>query len=299
MANQRIRELECENWARLSSEARLEALNQFERQLAEQQQRQPCTIRCFTNEEIETEYQGDRIGLRGDYNSETNLIRINPALVNEEQQTLLNGNLVNCHEPYLAVETVLHETTHAQQHHIVNQPELLKNQPDGEMLAKNNGAGYIPPGNGLYYAQPVEIQARENARKAMDELYSKDGSSYDQYRAQRVSEDQTRMESLNFFFGDAQEAARKEVDHRYEQSFKQNQSTDEGLASDEVKPTLETHSAGEAPSVVNTESSTDAENKDEQRETTTQVESGIAAESKTPQVPDLSIDEDYGYGYGM
>lgn len=165
--------LRLDNWVS-NPENRLDALRDLEFHLAKQEYRNPCQVNI----------QNLDINTYGQHYYEDGIEHID-----------LNSSIVNASDPYQAVETLFHESRHAYQNHIVQNPEMAQDQiqlRDWQMSAEG---GYVKPNETLNYSdyrfQPTEVDAREVARNRTDDLYQetfRDTTLYPDYKDQKELE---------------------------------------------------------------------------------------------------------------
>lgn len=173
MSMPNISGLRLDNWVN-NPENRLVALRKLENHLAKQEFRNPCQV----------DVQNLDANTYGQHYFEDGIEHID-----------LNSSIVNKPDPYQAVETLFHESRHAYQNHIVQNPEMAENQfqlNDWQMSAEG---GYVKPNETLNYSdyrfQPTEVDAREVARSRTDELYQgtfRDTTLYPDYKEQKELE---------------------------------------------------------------------------------------------------------------
>lgn len=219
MAMPIIAGLRAEQWRNLSANERLGALQDLETALAARDGREPATVQSFMGEP----------GERGVYDERANTLSINEALYNPDTgQPAIYGDdrsAVSADEPFMAVETLLHEDRHAYQHYVAEQrPDLAEDTQQLDDFQKNVGPAYIQPQeNSLKYAcQPTEMDARQTARQEADELYS-DDPDYQAHQAHMAAEEQGTAELADLYLGsDYEETVRQEVYARHDASLAQS-----------------------------------------------------------------------------
>jgi len=219
MAMPIIAGLRAEQWRNLSASERLGALQDLENALAARDGREPATVKPFAGEP----------GERGVYDERANTLSINEALYDPVTGRPAmygdDGSEVSAGEPYMAVETLLHEDRHAYQHYVAEQrPDLAEDPQQLDDFQKNTGPAYIQPEeNSLKYAcQPTEMDARRSARQEADELYG-DDQGYQAHRDHMISEEQGTAELADLYLGsDYEETVRQEVYVRHEASLSQS-----------------------------------------------------------------------------
>ena len=161
-----VEALQAEKWVRLDVSHRIEALQQMELGLADQEGREACTVGLIPEEQRRFSLDGEP-ALRGQYNPIENDIQLDPILLSNERP------------PYQAVETYFHEARHAYQHYAIEHPETHDNPQQVADWTKNDAA-YIDREDielGManfsdYRWQPLEADAREVARTHTNELYT-------------------------------------------------------------------------------------------------------------------------------
>lgn len=178
MSSLAIHGLHQEVWTDSSVTARMQALQDLETAQAAREQRSACTVDFIPDDVYRSEEE--RQGLRGYH--EGNNIYINSALVENDQ-------------PYLATETLFHESRHAYQEHVANNPEQAEDPQQVQDWQMNVDAkGYLHPEQvdwEAYRFQPIEEDANQIARQRTDDLYMGefgDTEHYPEYRAAREAE---------------------------------------------------------------------------------------------------------------
>lgn len=209
--------LAAENWRTLSSQERIQALQQAEGTLATQEGRAASIIEPMraidalspTGSSVPRGRQNvDEQGLSH--------IEINPALI-------------EANEPYQAVETYFHEARHAYQRAAIADPQMHDNPAEVDLWAKNQAEtnSYIRPERSfpLYRSQPVEVDANNVARARTEEVYSQqftEQPNYDEYRAGKQQEKLEYIEQAEIALGPQyEEVAAQEVVDRFEQYQKE------------------------------------------------------------------------------
>lgn len=111
---------------------------------------------------------------------------------NHDSHTIaINTNFINQDEPYNAVESLFHESCHAQQRHIINNPDLATS-PEQLQRIQDNDVAYIQETEDpfVYRMQTQEQQARQGARTDMEQMFGdQDNPAYTQHRASRDAHD--------------------------------------------------------------------------------------------------------------
>lgn len=253
-----IENLQREIWQTLTPNERLDALQQLENTLAQQDGCLPCQVSFISDSDYETAY--DRPYVRGLHPPDSNNIYINEALVNPDMQYQViygdhNQSPVNANEPYMAVETLFHEDRHAHQEYVAQErPDLAVNADKLEEFQKNSGPAYLDPktdGSAFYLMQPIEMDAREIARQSTHEFYIGhfgDLENYLQHNEKMAAEEDRNVERATDQLGENyREIARQEVFERYEAYQAQILAKAEGQ-SDKAPAESTSVAAGEAPS---------------------------------------------------
>ena len=266
--------LRADIWARSSPKDRLTALSELENHLAEREGRQPCQV---NSEDLGA-------GTRGVYSPQNATITLNENLLDESAST-----------PYQAVETLFHESRHAYQHHVVENPELAKDKAQLEDWTISEKGGYIQPNKvedyPIYRWQPTEMDANQVARERTDELYQEtfqDNRQYPSYKAQKELEIEDDIEYAKGVLGENYiEAARQEMIEEYQRQqglnsepVAENGGGEEAIPKDEEETTLSEGDVQEARLGEEGES----QEAELEEETASSVPEGE--------------DYDYGYGYG-
>lgn len=149
-------ELQYENWKELSPQGRVNALQNFE-----------CEVAKIVYRDVLPVKSGD-LGncVYGQYSPYTNDITVSESLINSNSQ-----------EDYLqTLNTYFHESRHAYQFYNLLTERIEPNSELYESWNINlNVLGYNPGDYGLfgyeeYYTQPVEVDARVFAQEVMDKL---------------------------------------------------------------------------------------------------------------------------------
>lgn len=258
-----------EAWAELTSEGRLAAIGDLERDFAAQEGREACKVTLIRAGERVT--RGEEPVLRGQFDQLANEIRVDPSLLSGDRP------------PYQAVETYFHEARHAYQVHAIRHPEVHEDQAQLEDWRKNDAA-YVNEEDlrlGLasyshYRWQPLEADANQVARERTGELYAgqfQDESQYPSYAAQKANEISAYQKlAVNELGTDNyQEEARRFVLSRFEAQMTREQGIAESEPSQPSKVTMA------APS---------------------QEPTSVTPQGTKPS-EDESQEEEYGYGHGM
>lgn len=208
--------LRAGQWRDLSDTARLGALQDLENALAARDGREPAKVTPFAGDPTQ----------RGGYDHATNTLYINEALYAPDSgQPAIYADdysAVSPDEPYLAVETLLHEDRHAYQHYVAEQrPDLAEDTQQLDDFQKDTGDAYIQPevDSVKYKVQPTEMDARRAARQEMDELYAED-PDYQDHRDHMIAEEQKwTRDAYRDLGSDYQETVRQEVYARHDASL--------------------------------------------------------------------------------
>lgn len=311
----RIENLRRENWAGLSPSEKLQALQDLENGLAAQENRNPVKVGFIPDKYYKTEE--DHKNLYGLYVPKG----VDENGVEQDERIYINEDLLtNSTTPYAAVETQFHESRHAYQTALTEDPNLATTPQELDDIGKNLHGGYLDNekfGYDYYRWQPSEKDANETARAKTDELYMsefqdmgyQDSDYYDNRGAVEAAEIKSATENIG---EDYIEQARQLSDMKYDLV----QGQQEGL-SDEMSETPVTEvnyqpPLGQAsPGVAEVESIGKSGSAETEGETAgNSPNAGPAleqaeAQAETPasapvsETPSASIDEDYGYGYGM
>jgi len=191
-----VENLRADKWRTLSPEAKLWALGDLERGLAEQEDRNACPVQFISPAELaKAREEGRKVS--GYYSDKDRVVYINPDDLSEGTQ------------PYEATDTLFHESRHAYQHHIVENPEKAPEQ--AEQWQWNLQEGYVPPskdrrdklGSHLYRFQPVEDDANEVALRRNIELYGEQfqDPAFEQWRAETEYREAQDRESAHNLLG--------------------------------------------------------------------------------------------------
>lgn len=97
---------------------------------------------------------------------------------------VINSNYIHQNEPYNAVESVFHQSSVAQQRHISEHPELAES-PEQHKQIQDNQIAYEHNDAMVHHMQPIERQARQDARAEMEQMFGMGDSAYEQHRASR------------------------------------------------------------------------------------------------------------------
>lgn len=239
-----IEELREENWAVLSVDRRLAALNEMERALAQQETRKPCEVKGIPDESRRIGADGEPI-LRGHNDPIEKEIQIDPILLSGDRP------------PYQAVETYFHEARHAYQDYAIEHPEI-HDGPEQVADWQKNDAAYIGEEDieldfakfSHYRWQPVEADANRIAYERTEELYT--GMFQDatkQYQDYRTNVEKEIFEDIDyavyeFETSDYEQEARlfmlskheAELDMQKQDSLTQTDTLVESSDSEEVEP---------------------------------------------------------------
>jgi len=149
------------NWKNQTPQERIEYLQTLATQVADRDGR--------TNAPYVT-----HSGTQSSYDHDSRTIAINP-------------NFINHDEPYNAIESMFHESCHAQQKHVIDNPDLAES-PEQLKNIQDNEVAYIQEKEDpfVYHLQPQEQQARQSARTDMEQMFGdQDNTAYAQHRASR------------------------------------------------------------------------------------------------------------------
>jgi len=145
-----MRELDPDRWSELSLEKRHAALRKAEKSLAQAQGREAKPVRL---EALPPNQRGYFDG----------------------EQITINEQLVQSDDVRQAVTTLAHEGRHAYQRHAVEHPEIHADPAEVEQW-QENFANYKDPqrhGFRAYYNQPVEVDARQYAKRIVNARYGR------------------------------------------------------------------------------------------------------------------------------
>lgn len=236
-----IEKLSLENWQKLTSEERRQTLQDLENALAEQELRDPCKVEFIKDSQYQ--YFEDRLTTRGAHLDGT--IYINEALVNPEMSyraIYADGMEVNPNEPYMAVETLFHESRHAFQEHITAQPEQ-SNDPQWLKDFRNNidNHGYLTQhdfGHEYYRWQPIEKDANDVSRLRTNELYAvefKDNARYFEHHLHMNAELNNDIELAEAKLGpNYEEIARDKMVEVYNKNYQAEQ-VEKGIFNEQLE----------------------------------------------------------------
>ena len=157
-------------WERLSSNQRVDALQQLENWSARRLGREPVPL--------SPDPQLEGTSTNGEYHPGSKSISINPSLIERN-------------DPFQAMATTLHEGRHAYQHQVSNGLETYKNfdPVDGMTADQNRGIwranmradGYYSKEKGhtffQYRYQPIEADANNYSDRIMQELWQRYGNN--------------------------------------------------------------------------------------------------------------------------
>jgi hypothetical protein len=282
MSVHRIDGLRVENWQNLSTQKRLEGLQELENSLAAQENRTPCKV-AFIPEEAYKKPEDHQL-LQG---------------YHEGKGIFLNENLIasdrpSSDKPYNAVETLFHESRHDYQEHLASQPETAEDSQQLQDFRMNTSGGYLKDevyGYDKYRWQPIEKDANEVARQRTDELYANefdDKSTYTEYRQQveqNLSDDM--FNAQEHLGNDYIEQARESMAEQFKQSQSVNQQT--GLS--------DTYPQGEVPDTLSSGIQPDAksQNVDEKAANSADEVDGRAVEDPTGLASSKVAEDVSGY----
>jgi hypothetical protein len=155
-------------WNNLSYNEKHEYLQQLADEISARDGREPIPINLGAT--------------KSDYDSKNQCINI-------------NNNFVALEEPYAAIESLFHESTHAQQRNILdNHPERIES-PEKLQNFRNNDLAYQDQSQNefIYRMQPLEADARQNARAEMEQLFgNQNNTAYETHRSMRDAYDHER-----------------------------------------------------------------------------------------------------------
>ena len=183
-------------WEQLSSNQRVDALQQLENWSARRLGREPVPL--------SPDPQLEGTSTNGEYHPGSKSISINPSLIERN-------------DPFQAMATTLHEGRHAYQHQVSNGLETYKNfdPVDGMTADQNRGIwranmradGYYSKEKGhtffQYRYQPIEADANNYSDRTMQELWQRYGNNehYNQWMHNRLYNNAQKMESAKKEFG--------------------------------------------------------------------------------------------------
>jgi len=230
-------------WATMTSGERLATLQRMEDALARQQPRTPCTVKAIPDDMRED-------GVFGWHDPLSNVICIDPSLYDPDdpkKQWVAYELSVGASEPYEAMDTLLHESRHAEQHDIATKhPELadsrqqLQDFSEGQSRIQGDvGGGYIGyrVDSTAYHFQPTEVDARRAALEGMDELY-RDDPAYAPHRQRTLDDEQSAStEAQMRGWDDPEQVARGMVHQRYVAANDLAEVTDKERAMEQPSPT--------------------------------------------------------------
>lgn len=181
-------------WQTMSLNERRDALQQqVDRLATRDQQSQPASVYSFVPNSTRDP--------RGQYDDVTHSIKLNQDLLTQDT-------------PHTAMETLFHEYRHSYQHFVANErPDLAESPQQLEDFQKNTQA-YIRSETDkmMYYAQPIEVDARAYARQQMEMTYGEQNDPH--YTAHRQEHDQTDAQYRSFAtltYGNDHEAQAREI----------------------------------------------------------------------------------------
>ena len=242
MSVPKIDNLRLEVWQKLSVGDRLQSLQNLENVLAVQEKREACTVEFIKDDQYKS--PESRQTMRGTHLH--NHIYINEALVNSDKsyKAIYKGELieVNPNEPYMAVETLFHESRHAYQEHI----SIKDSQKYSDFKMNISKEGYLSKNEfgSLYYRwQPIEKDANEIARQRTNELYTgefNDNNYYPNHQKQMDSEVNDDIELAKLMLGNDYEAkARQEMISNYNKNRSEELNKTDELATSESSEDLD------------------------------------------------------------
>jgi hypothetical protein len=199
--------LRQQNWQKSSPLLRIAELQNLENSLAEIDERTPCTVNLIPPEAYQSPQ--DHEALQGYHN---------------EKGIFVNEELINNEKPYMAVETLFHESRHDYQESLANQQAFSQKPEEVSDFRKNLRGGYLSnekDGYLPYRWQPVEKDANEVARQRTDELYLEKFGEDPFYQDHRTRMEENISKDIEFgklYWGDDfTEEARKRMLERYDE----------------------------------------------------------------------------------
>ncbi|MCS6880461.1 MAG: hypothetical protein RMK84_05125 [Oscillochloridaceae bacterium] len=191
-----VQQLRLENWRNLSASQRLDALQTMQRALALQEGREACRVDVLSR--CEGLSPKDRERTYGLYIHENNTIYINDALIDPAQPhrfSYVDGTSVDPNTPYMATETLFHESRHAYQFHVATSPDTIEDAQRVRDWRMSLSGGYLTVKQfdyPFYRWQPMEADANDVARQRTEELFAnqfQDKSfAYEHHRNQMEAE---------------------------------------------------------------------------------------------------------------
>ncbi len=164
----------------------------------------------------------------GEYDSQSHTLRLNDDLINQDT-------------PYAAMETLHHEYRHSYQEYVATEHPELAQSPQQLADFQKNPTGYIRPSTdySMYHSQPIEVDARNYARKQMEATYGQlNDPDYAAYRQARDQEAEYAQRSAELMYGnDHEDIARQTVYDIYDYKQSQAQDTHEATTNDQTHTT--------------------------------------------------------------
>lgn len=185
----RVNHLRREEWAKLSQQERIAALQELEDKLAQKEGRTAYKVSVLP--------QGTFEGCRGQFDAgdQKAQIQVNPLRLRNS-------------DPYGAVETYFHEARHGYQHYAALHPGFHPDAQQEEDFKVAEEGGYIPPEQDytLYRFQPTENDACDIARQRTEQVYMQQfgdfSEAYNAYRKARLMEIEQDIDEARLRFGD-------------------------------------------------------------------------------------------------
>ncbi|MFM7678747.1 MAG: hypothetical protein ACKO83_07830, partial [Roseiflexaceae bacterium] len=158
---------------------------------------------------------------------------------NDSSTIAINANFINHDEPYNAIESMFHESCHAQQKHVIANPNLAES-PEQLKNIQDNDVAYIEEKEDpfVYHLQTLEQQARQSARTDMEQMFGdQDNTAYAQHRASRDAHNAewdadaadyvNKQPQFQEFSGTAQDKVNQYIAQRADRIRQQSQTTPE------------------------------------------------------------------------
>lgn len=224
-----INGLKQEQWAENPVQIRLNSLQELETSLAAQENRDPSVVRTMFDDGITS---GE---FKAAHTDENGVQHDNTIFVNAKH--LANDN------PYQAVETLFHESRHAYQEHLVNNPDQASDPTQlEEWKINNSNEGYLNHevwDYDVYRWQPIEADANRVARERTDQLYGQQFADpeYENFRQTRESQIAAEIEAArsNPMLGENYEEAARDLSYyQYNQVLSETQESQAVAAGEQV-----------------------------------------------------------------
>jgi hypothetical protein len=164
---------------------------------------------------------------------------------NDTHTIAINANFINQDEPYNAIESLFHESCHAQQKQVIDNPDLAES-PEQLKNLQDNDIAYIQEKDDpfVYRMQAQEQQARQSARTDMEQMFGDQGNTiYEQHRQTRDTHDAewdadaadhvNKQPQFQEFSGTAQDKVNQYIAQQADRIRQQSPST----AQVEIEPT--------------------------------------------------------------